>query len=266
MTKLVTLFGGAGFIGRYAVRQFAEKGYRVRVAGRRPDLAGHLQPMGSVGQIHAVQANIRYPKSVEAAVEGADIVVNLVAVLASRGKQTFSALHVDGAKTVAVAAKAAGAEAMVHISGLGAAENSRSEYARTKAAGERAVLQAFPEAVILRPSVVFGPEDEFFNRFASMARISPVLPIVGGGKTLFEPIYVDDVARAIVAAAEGAGRPGTIYEIGGPEKLSFRDCLDRVLEYTGRDRSYLSLPFWLAKIQATLMSPIPNAPLTLDQV
>ncbi|MEL6288770.1 MAG: NAD-dependent epimerase/dehydratase family protein, partial [Pseudomonadota bacterium] len=126
--------------------------------------------------------------------------------------------------------------------------------------------QAFPEAVILRPSVVFGPEDEFFNRFASMARISPVLPIVGGGKTLFEPIYVDDVARAIVAAAEGAGRPGTIYEIGGPEKLSFRDCLDRVLEYTGRDRSYLSLPFWLAKIQATLMSPIPNAPLTLDQV
>ncbi|MEO0620525.1 MAG: complex I NDUFA9 subunit family protein [Pseudomonadota bacterium] len=266
MSKLVTLFGGGGFIGRHTVRAFAQKGYRVRVAVRRPDLAGHLQPTGAVGQIHAVQANIRYPKSVEAAVEGADTVVNLVAVLQSRGKQSFDNLHVEGAKTVATAVKAAGAQSFVQISGLGASETSASDYARTKAVGERAVLQAFPEAIILRPSVVFGPEDDFFNRFAGMARISPVLPLVGGGATKFQPVYVGDVADAIVNAAEGVGTPGMTYELGGPEVLSFRECIDRVQQYTGRDRAYVSLPFWAAKIQARLMSILPNAPLTPDQV
>lgn len=266
MTRLVTLFGGDGFIGRHAVRALAKAGYRVRVAVRRPDLAGHLQPMGGVGQIHAVQANVRFPASVEAAVAGSDAVVNLVAVLQSGGEQTFTALHVDGARTVARAAKAAGVQQFVQVSGLGADIKSRSMYARSKAAGEQAVLKEFPEAVILRPSVVFGPEDDFFNRFASMAAIAPVLPLIGGGKTKFQPVYVGDVAQAILAAVEGNARGGEIYELGGPEILTFRECLDRVQRYTGRDRGYISLPFWLAKVQAALTWPLPKRPLTVDQV
>jgi len=266
MTKLVTIFGGAGFVGRHTVRAFAKAGYRVRAAVRRPDLAGHLQPMGTVGQIHAVQANLRYPESVEAAVAGADIVVNLVAVLQSAGKQTFQALHVDGARVAARAAKASGAEQFVHVSALGADAISRSDYARTKAEGEQAVLKEFPDAVILRPSVIFGPEDDLFNRFAGMAELSPLLPLIGGGKTQFQPIYVGDVAAAIVAAAEGRGKGGSVYELGGPETMTFRQILDRVQEYTGRDRGYVNLPFWLAKIQAALTWPLPKRPLTVDQV
>lgn len=266
MAKLVTLFGGDGFIGRHTVRELARAGYRVRVAVRRPDLAGHLQPMGTVGQIHAVQANIRFPASVEAAVAGSDAVVNLVAVLQSSGKQSFNALHIDGARAVARAAKAAGVSHFVQVSGLGADLKSRSEYARSKAAGEQAVLKEFPEAVVLRPSVVFGPEDDFFNRFAGMAAMAPVLPLIGGGKTKFQPIYVGDVARAIRAAVDGLAHGGTIYELGGPETLTFRECLDRVQRYTGRDRGYVSLPFWLAKIQAALTWPLPKRPLTVDQV
>lgn len=266
MTKLVTVFGGDGFIGRHTVRALAQAGYRVRVAVRRPDLAGHLQPMGGVGQIHAVQANVRYPDSVKAAVAGADAVVNLVAVLQPSGKQTFDALHVDGARTIAQAARAAGADVMVQVSGLGADAQSASAYARSKAKGEQAVLEACPEAVILRPSVVFGPEDDFFNRFASMAAISPVLPLIGGGKTQFQPVYVGDVAQAILASVEGRAQGGKIYELGGPEILTFRECLDRVQKYSGRDRGYVSLPFWLAKLQAALTWPLPKRPLTVDQV
>src|SRR5262245_54155328 len=188
--QLVTVFGGSGFVGRYAVRGLAKSGYRVRAAVRRPDLAGFLQPMGDVGQVQPVQANLRYPESVRKAVEGAHVVINSVGLLASSGAQTFKAVHVDGARAAAKAAREAGAKHFVHISAIGASSSSPARYAETKAAGEAAVLEEFPGAVILRPSIVFGPEDDFFNRFGAMARISPVLPLIGGGRTRFQPVYV----------------------------------------------------------------------------
>lgn len=268
--ELVTIFGGSGFIGRYAVRALARKGYRIRAACRRPDLAGFLQPMGDVGQIQPVQANLRFPDSVSRAVEGAHVVVNCVGVLSPTGAQTFGAVHDEGARAVARTAREAGARRLLHISAIGASATSPSRYAQSKAAGEAAVLEEFPDAIILRPSVVFGPEDDFFNRFASMARISPVLPLIGGGQTRFQPVFVGDIAAALAAAAEadGAGRPGTIYELGGPEVLSFRELLERTLEYAGRRRGFLPLPFWLAKLQALLTWPLPNTlrPITVDQV
>jgi uncharacterized protein YbjT (DUF2867 family) len=266
--ELVTIFGGSGFVGRHAVRALAKKGYRIRAACRRPDLAGYLQPMGDVGQIQPVQANLRFPDSVRRAVEGAHVVVNCVGILASSGAQTFKAVHEEGARAVARAAREAGARSLVHVSAIGASASSPSRYAQTKAAGEAAVLEAFPEAVILRPSIVFGPEDDFFNRFAAMARISPVLPLVGGGRTRFQPVYVGDVAAAIAAAAGGAGTPGAVYELGGPEVLSFRELLERTLAYAERQRGFVPLPFWLAKLLALLTWPLPNAlrPLTFDQV
>lgn len=265
---LATVFGGSGFVGRHTVRALAARGWRVRAAVRRPDLAGHLQPMGRVGQIYAVQANLRYPLSVERATERADAVVNAVGVLASTGAQTFEAVHAEGARAVARAAREAGARRLVHISAIGADPNSPAEYGRSKAAGEAAVLAEFPEAIILRPSIVFGPEDEFFNRFAALARFSPLLPLIGGGRTKFQPVFVGDLATAIANAVEGAGEPGTIYEIGGPEVLSFRRLLDCTQRWTDRRRAYLPLPFWLAKAQAALMSPLPRSlrPLTVDQV
>lgn len=266
--KLVTIFGGPGFLGRHAVRALARDGFRIRAGCRRPDLAGHLQPMGDVGQIQPVQANLRFPDSVARAVEGADVVINAVGILAPTGAQSFKAVHVDGARAVAAAAKAAGARRLVHISAIGASSSSPSHYARTKAEGEAAVFEAFPEAIVLRPSIVFGPEDAFFNRFAAMARISPALPLIGGGRTRFQPIFVGDVAAAIAAAAKGAGVPGTVYELGGPEVLSFRELMERTLAYADRKRMLVSLPFWMAKLQALLTWPLPNAmrPLTVDQV
>lgn len=265
---LAVVFGGSGFVGRYAVRALARQGWRVRAAVRRPDLAGHLQPMGAVGQIHAVQANLRYPESVRAAVHGADVVVNAVGVLVSGGKQTFDAVHVAGAKAIAEAARDAGVTRLIHISAIGADAKSAASYARSKAAGEAAVLAAFPGAVILRPSIVFGPEDDFFNRFAAMARMSPLLPLIGGGRTRFQPVYVGDLGAAIANVAAGQGKPGTVYEIGGPEVLSFRQLLDMTQEWSGRSRGYLRLPFWLAKLQALATWPLPNAlrPVTVDQV
>jgi uncharacterized protein YbjT (DUF2867 family) len=266
--KLAVVFGGSGFVGRHTVAALAKRGYRVRAAVRRPDLAGHLQPMGVVGQIHAVQANLRYPDSVQRAVLGADVVVNCVGVLASVGAQTFDAVHASGARTIAKAAREAGAERLIHISAIGADANGRANYARTKAAGEQAVLQEFPSAVILRPSIVFGPEDEFFNRFAAMARVSPMLPLIGSGLTKFQPVYVGDIAAAIANIAEGEGVAGKTYELGGPEKLSFRQLLERTLEYTGRKRLLMPMPFWLATLQALVTWPLPNAlrPITVDQV
>ena len=266
--RLVTIFGGSGFVGRHAVRALAKEGFRIRAASRRPDLAGYLQPMGDVGQIQPVQANLRYPDSVKRAVEGASVVINAVGILAPAGRQTFKAVHADGARAVAKAARAAGATRLIHISAIGASATSPARYARTKAAGEAAVLEEFPEAIILRPSIVFGPEDEFFNRFAAMARISPALPLIGGGRTRFQPVYVGDVAAAVAHAAAGGGTPGTVYELGGPEVLSFRELLERTLAYAGRRRGLISLPFWLAKLQALATWPLPNAlrPLTVDQV
>lgn len=267
-SRLVTVFGGSGFVGRHVVRALAKRGWRVRAAVRRPDLAGHLQPMGAVGQIHAVQANVRYPDSIRRAVEGADAVVNLVAIMTPSGKQTYRAVHEEAAAQIASASRAAGVKRLVQFSGLGADAKSPSAYARSRAAAEAAALANFPEAIVMRPSIIFGPEDEFFNRFAAMARISPVLPLIGGGKTKFQVVYVGDVAAAVANVLDGAGSGGTIYELGGPEALSFRTLLDRTQEYSGRRRVYLPMPFWLAKLQALLTWPLPNAlrPITVDQV
>lgn len=266
--RLVTIFGGSGFVGRHATRTLAERGWRIRAACRRPDLAGHLQPMGVVGQIHAVQANLRYPDSIERAVAGAEAVVISVGVLDSSGKQTFQALHVDGPRAVAKAAREAGVKRLVHISAIGADPKSPAEYAKSKAAGEAAVLAEFPDAIILRPSIVYGPEDHFFNRFAAMANVSLMLPLVGGGKTRFQPIYVADLAEAIANVVEGSGVPGTVYELGGPEVLSFRQILDHTRDWSGRHPAYMPLPFSLAKLSALMTWPLPSAlrPITVDQV
>jgi NADH dehydrogenase len=266
--EVATIFGGSGFVGRHTVRALAKKGWRIRSASRRPDLAGYLQPMGDVGQIMAVQANLRNADSLGRAVDGASAVVISVGVLASGGRQTFGALHAEGPGLVARAACQAGVKRLIHISAIGADAKSSSHYARTKAQGEAAVLAEFPDAIILRPSIVFGPEDGFFNRFAAMARIAPMLPLIGGGRTKFQPVYVGDVAAAVAAVLDGAGTPGAIYELGGPETLTFRELLERTQIYAGRSRPYISLPFWYAKLTAALTWPLPNAvrPLTVDQV
>lgn len=265
---LATVFGGSGFVGRHTVRALAKAGYRVRAAVRRPDLAGHLQPMGGVGQIHAVQANVRYPESVARAVDGAEVVVNLVSVLTPSGRQSYEALNVDGARAIAKAAREAGARRLVHVSAIGADAKSPSSYGRTKAQGEAAVLAEFPEAVILRPSIIFGPEDDFFNRFAAMAAHGPVLPLVGGGRTKFQPVYVGDVAAAILSAVQGKAKPSAVYELGGPEVQTFRKLLERTLEYSGRDKGLMPMPFWLAGLVGGFASILPSSlrPITLDQV
>jgi NADH dehydrogenase len=264
MDRLVTVFGGSGFVGRHVVRALARAGWRVRAAVRRPDLAGHLQPLGILGQIHAVQANLRYPESVRAAVEGSDAVVNAVGILFETGRQRFPAVQAEGAGTVAEAAAAIGAR-MVHISAIGADPQSASAYARSKAEGEAKVRAAVPGAVILRPSIVFGPEDGFFNLFAGLARISPVLPLVGGGKTCFQPVYVGDVAKAALKAAEGQAAPG-VYELGGPEVKTFKELIELILQVTERKRLLVPLPFWAASLQASVLQFLPNPLLTPDQV
>src|ERR1700738_783191 len=228
LDTLVTVFGGSGFLGRNVVRALAKRDYRIRVAVRRPELAGYLQPAGKVGQIHSVQANLRYQASVEAAMRDCTIAVNLVAILTESGAQTFDAVQAKGAETVAKAASAAGAR-MVHVSAIGADENSLSRYGRAKAAGEKAVLSALPSATILRPSIVFGPEDQFTNRFAALARMSPMLPLIGGGLTKMQPVYVGDVATAVADAVDGKTRAGAIYELGGPEVLTIRQIIEIIL-------------------------------------
>jgi uncharacterized protein YbjT (DUF2867 family) len=263
---LITIYGGSGFIGRHVVSAIAKTEARMRVAVRRPELAGHLQPLGGVGQIQAVQANVRYPDSLLAAAEGADAVVNLVGILFPRGKQTFKAVQDEGARHVAEAARAGGARALVHVSAIGARSQSPSAYARTKAQGEAAVKEMFPDAVILRPSVVFGPEDDFFNRFASLARLAPALPLIGGGKTKFEPVFVGDVAKAVLDGLTGKAKAGAPYELGGPEVLTLKQVMERVLTYSMRKRWLVPLPFWAAKFQAAFLQFLPNPPLTVDQV
>ena len=263
---LVTVFGGSGFLGRNVVRALAKRGYRIRVAVRRPELAGHLQPLGRVGQIHPVQANVRYPASVEAAVRDASVAVNLIGILTEGGAQSFDAVQAKGAETIAKAARAVGAR-MVHVSAIGADENSPSAYGRTKAAGEQAVLAAVPSATIMRPSLLFGPEDQFTNRFAALARISPFLPLIGGGVTRMQPAYVGDVATAVADAVDGKTRPGGTYELGGPEVLTMREIMEIILEITERKRMLVSLPWGLAKFQAMFLQFAPGAlKLTPDQV
>lgn len=264
--RLVTVFGGSGFVGRHLVRALAKDGWRVRVACRRPDLAGHLQPLGAVGQIHAVQANLRYRKSIAAALQGADAVVNLVGILNESGRQKFSTVQAQGARFVAEETAKAGITNFVQLSAIGANAQSASDYARTKAEGEAAVLAAVPSAVVLRPSIIFGPEDQFFNRFANLARFTPALPLIGGGETKFQPVYVGDVAEAALKALDGKARPGTVYELGGPETRSFKALLEYILTVTGRKRLLLPLPFALAKFKASILECLPGKLLTVDQV
>jgi NADH dehydrogenase len=263
--KLVTIFGASGFIGRHLVRALAKRGYRIRAAVRRPDLAGHLQPLGNVGQIMPMQANLRYRWSVDRAVEGADHVVNLVGILNKSGRQTFSALHGFGARAVAEAARGAGA-GLTHLSAIGADRNSPSAYARSKAEGERAVFETVKDAVVFRPSIVFGPEDHFFNRFAAMARYSPFLPLIGGGETRFEPVYVGDVAEAIARSVDGGLKGGTVYELGGPEVLTFRQCMEEMLRVIERKRLLVNMPWSIARMQASVLGLLPKPLLTTDQV
>ena len=265
-TGLVTVFGGSGFVGRHLVRALAKAGWRVRVAVRRPDLAGHLQPLGGVGQIHAVQANVRYRDSVERAVQGADAVVNLVGILNESGRQKFSSVQAQGARFIGEAAAKAGIANVVHVSAIAADPNAASEYARSKAAGEAAMLAACPQVVIMRASLIFGPEDGFFNKFAEMARFSPVLPLIGGGETKFQPVYVGDVASAVVKALDGEAKPGAIYELGGPEVLSFKQLMEYTLAVTNRSRPLVNLPFPLARLQAGVLECLPGSLLTVDQV
>jgi len=266
LDTLVTVFGGSGFVGRSVVRALAKRDYRIRVAVRRPELAGHLQPLGKVGQIHPVQANLRYPASVEAAMRESHVAINLVGILTESGPQSFDAVQAAGAGAVARAAAAVGAR-MVHISAIGADENSLSHYARSKAAGEKAVLAAVPTATILRPSIVFGPEDQFTNRFAGLARMSPVLPLIGGGLTKLQPVYVGNVATAVADAVDGKTRAGATCELGGPEVLTMRQIMEIILATVDRRRMLVSLPFGLAKFQALFLQYAPGPlKLTPDQV
>lgn len=245
MSKLVTIYGGSGFVGRYVARRMAKEGWRVRVAVRRPNEAMFVRQYGAVGQVEPVLCNIRDDASVAAGMAGADAVVNCVGILVCEGKNRFDAVQAAGAGRVARLASAEGVANLVHISAIGADAASDSDYARTKAAGESAVLAAYPGAVILRPSVVFGSEDGFFNRFAMMTRFGPILPVVGA-QTRFQPVHVDDVARAAVAGVLGA--PAGIYELGGPDVRSLRELMAEMLHVINRRRLVLNLPFWVARI------------------
>jgi NADH dehydrogenase len=266
LETLVTVFGGSGFLGRNVVRALCKRDYRIRVAVRRPELAFHLQPAGKVGQIHPVQANVRNAASVQSAMRDSDVVVNLVGILNPAGEQSFESVHARASGTVANAAAEIGAR-VVHVSAIGADEHSASVYARTKAAGEKAVLAAVPSASIIRPAVVFGPEDQFTNRFASMARMLPALPLIGGGHTRMQPVYVGNVATAVADAVDGKTKPGATYELGGPEVLTMREIMQTICEITDRDRALVSLPFGLAKLQALFLQFAPGAfKLTPDQI
>ena len=263
--KQITVFGGSGFLGRYVVHALAKRGHRIRVACRRPDLAYHLQIAGTLGQIQAVQANLRYPWSIDRAMDEADHVVNLVGILAEAGKQNFTQLQAEGAGLIAEGAAKRGI-GMVQMSAIGADPQSRSEYARTKAEGEARVFAARPDAVVLRPSLVFGMEDQFFNRFANMARLSPVLPLIGGGKTRFQPVFVNDVALAVADAVEGKVAGGRVYELGGPSVLTFREMMEEMLRVVERRRRFVDISFGTAASLANLLGKLPGAPLTPDQV
>ncbi len=269
--KVVTVFGASGFVGRHVVRELASRGWRVRAAVRRPHLAQFLQPLGVVGQIQLTQANVRYRPSVAEAVEGADAVVNLVGILAEEGQQSFEGVQAAGARNVAEMAAKAGIDQVVHVSAVGADAESESEYARTKADGENAFREHCPHATILRPSIIFGPQDDFFNRFAAMSRTSPFLPLIGGGKTKFQPIYVDDVADSVAKVLSEPSLGGRTYELGGPEVKTFKELLQLMLRIIGRRRALIPVPFPIATAMgqvgdAVSVLPFVKAPITADQV
>jgi NADH dehydrogenase len=269
---LIVIFGGSGFIGRHLVKALAKRGKRVRVAMRRPHLGHELRVLGDVGQVQLVQANVRFPESVARALEGASAAVNLVGLLYEKGSQKFGPVQADGARTIAEAAKAAGVSRFVHVSAIGADERSRSAYGLTKAQAEQAVRATLPTATIVRPSIVFGPEDEFFNRFADMAKFSPALPLIGGGKTRFQPVYVQDVAEAIANALDRADAQGRTFELGGPSVYSFKQLLQFILTTIERPRMLMPLPFGVAGTMGAFMdaafrlNPFAGPPLTGDQV
>ena len=263
---VVTVFGGSGFVGRYVVAALAKSGARVRAAVRNPDRALFLKPMGDVGQVTPVAANIRDDASVAAAVEGSDIVVNAVGVLFPHGRQTFDAVHREGAERIARAARDCGARRLVHLSAIGADRHGAASYARSKAAGEEAVREAFAGATIVRPSLVFGPEDDFFNRFAEMARFSMVLPLIGGGRTRFQPVYAGDVAAAVAAILRDPATAGRTFELGGPRSYTFKQLLELMLAEIGRRRLLLPVPFAIARMVAAMVELVPLPLLTRDQV
>ena len=248
--RLAVVFGGSGFIGRHVVRELARQGWRVRVAVRRPDLANFLQPLGGVGQIVAVQANLRYPASVEAALAGADAVVNATGIQRPSGRQNFEAVHVFGPREIARAAAKAGIPLLVHVSGIGADAQSANAYIASKGRGEAEVRAAFPAAIVLSPSVVFGPEDDFFNRFATLARVLPALPLFGGGGSRMQPVFAGDVAKAAGAALAGVAKPGATYELGGPEVMNLRQIVEYVLQTVERRRALIPLPFGVSRVLA----------------
>jgi NADH dehydrogenase len=268
--KIITVFGGTGFLGRHIIYALARTGAQIRVATRLPQSAYFLRPSGDVGQIVPYNCNVHDGAAVANALRGATHAVNLIGALYEQGKNgTFDKLHHLVPKRIAEQAGEASLESFVHISALGASTQSASTYSRTKALGENAVTQTFARSVVLRPSVVFGPEDDFFNRFAAMARFSPFLPVVGSGETKFQPVYVGDIAKAvktIITAAYPQKHAGLTYELGGPETLSFRDCLHRMLAVTGQDARVLSLPVPLAQLVAIFGSVLPKPPLTRDQI
>jgi uncharacterized protein YbjT (DUF2867 family) len=283
--RVVTVFGGSGFIGRQVVRKLAADGWIVRAAVRDPVAAAFLRTMGDPGQVNPVMADIGKPASISAAIIGADAVINLVGILFEKGHTTFDAIHAKGAANVAAAARAAGITRFVHMSALGADKNSPSAYARSKAAGEEAVLAAIPGATIIRPSVVFGPDDDFFNRFGRLARLSPVLPVFtgdgfkpvcteggcgidwfGSGGPTFQPVYVGDVAQAMVRPLTGPALAGRIYELGGPRRYTFKEIMEQVNRETGQDCLLVPLPFIVGRIQAFFFRLLPTPPLTADQV
>lgn len=272
MSKLVTIYGGSGFVGRYIARRMAQQGWRVRVAVRRPNEALFVRPYGAVGQVEPVFCNIRDDASVALAMEGADAVVNCVGILNESGKNRFDAVQAEGAERIARLAAEKGIARMVHVSALGADAEAESAYSRSKAAGEAGVLKHMPEAMILRPSVIFGPEDNFFNKFAAMTRFGPFLTIAGGD-TRFQPVYVDDVARAAEMGVLGTA-PGGIYELGGPEVLTLRELMEEMLKVIDRRRVIVNLPFFVARImafafdmiQAVTFGLITNGVLTRDQL
>lgn len=264
--KIVTVFGGSGFVGRHVVRELAKRGYRVRAAVRRPSLAGFVRTMGLPGQVEAVYADIKDDESVARALSGADMAVNLVGILYESGKQKFDALQAEAAGRIAWSAKAKGVDRLVHVSAIGADPDSPAKYASSKAEGEAAVLDAFPDAVILRPSIIFGNGDGFFNRFAAMAKFSPALPLLGGGHTKMQPVYVDDVADAVCTALEDTSTQGKTYELGGPTVYSFKELMQIVLDETQRKRILAPIPWSIARLQGRILGLLPAPLLTLDQV
>ncbi len=264
--RVITIVGGTGFLGKYVVQRLARAGFRLRVVSRNPVRTTDLKTSGQVGQIALIAGDITNPETYASAIQGSYAVINLVGIMCERGKQNFSGVHSVGAEKLAIAAKAAGVSRFIQVSALGVEHELGSSYARSKFLGERAVILAFPEATILRPSVMFGPEDNFFNKFAKMASISPALPIIGGGQTLFQPVYVDDVACAIETCLSKPETKGHTYELGGPQVYTMKQLIEYILLLTGRSRCVTSIPFGIASCLGGIGEWMPTPPLTRDQV